>query len=460
MISTIEQTDRYGGITTVQGEATGFFHLEKVNGRHWFIDPLGNGFFPLGISHLFSGDSEPTVKQLYDYDQAAWMRDWFDKYRSLGFNCAPAGATSPCRDKAGFVDLEYAEDLFTENDFPFAAGVWQFPHPAELRFHYERQDVFSNYYEDLIEERAAYACGRHRDNPCLLGYYYGFGGFINAQWWVNRIFASHPHSAGRGALSDVLIEKYQGDSDAFNAVYGTNCRSLEELKSKVSIAYDDTFNSMNEAVFAEAEPSKKEDFKRLIEAIALRTYRVAEAAVRRHDRNHVILGMYTKATSFDHDLWSKVTRHADVSSPQHVNPKLDFFRLYEVTGKPIWVSDQTFGHGCNHRSSKPGPTEGEMAELYRLIVRRVLGDPRVCGVSICRTLYDLVTGPMVNKHHAFEGIYDEEGMPRDRLIATIKQENQQLYERALTPLPDVALRDMQERFVELHQQTRRRARQK
>ena len=135
-------TDSYGGIEQVKGDATGYFHPQRVNGREWFIDPEGNGFFPLGISHIYSSDNETTVKDHYDYDQKAWVKDWFEKYRELGYNCAPAGGTSPCRDKQGFVDLEFVEQYFVDHKFPFVTGVWQFPHPAELRFDQERQDIF------------------------------------------------------------------------------------------------------------------------------------------------------------------------------------------------------------------------------------------------------------------------------------------------------------------------------
>ena len=39
------ELDQYGGWTGIQGEKTGFFHLEEINGRNWFITPDGNVFF-------------------------------------------------------------------------------------------------------------------------------------------------------------------------------------------------------------------------------------------------------------------------------------------------------------------------------------------------------------------------------------------------------------------------------
>jgi hypothetical protein len=55
----ISEYDEYGGITNAgfKGEATGFFHTEKLQGRTYIIDPLGNPYFALGINTVCLGDS-------------------------------------------------------------------------------------------------------------------------------------------------------------------------------------------------------------------------------------------------------------------------------------------------------------------------------------------------------------------------------------------------------------------
>ena len=42
-----QELDKYGGTTAIKGKATGFFHIEKIDGRNWFITPDGNAFLPL-----------------------------------------------------------------------------------------------------------------------------------------------------------------------------------------------------------------------------------------------------------------------------------------------------------------------------------------------------------------------------------------------------------------------------
>lgn len=303
---TTSQTDKFGGIKTIKGEATGFFHLEKTGDREWFMDPEGCGFFPVGISHSFSSDSEVTVKEHYNYDQKKWMDDWIERYLELGFNSAPAGGASPCRDKRGYVDLEYAEEKFIEKGLPFTTGIWQFPHPVELRFQYERQDIFSNYYSDLVGKRAETACGRHKDNPLLFGYCYGFGGFIDMSSWINSIASSHANSAGRTAIADILIERHKDDLSRFNSLYGTNCASLEDLKTTETIRFGPEFNKQNPATYDKTDPVKRGDFEAISDAFAVQAYRVGHAAIRQHDRRHVIIGMYVKAANFAPELWKKV----------------------------------------------------------------------------------------------------------------------------------------------------------
>ena len=56
----ISEFDIYGGISNAgfKGEATGFFHTEKIDSRVYVIDPLGNPFFAQGINTVVLGDTQ------------------------------------------------------------------------------------------------------------------------------------------------------------------------------------------------------------------------------------------------------------------------------------------------------------------------------------------------------------------------------------------------------------------
>jgi hypothetical protein len=49
---TSQELDQYGGWKKVKHKRTGFFRLEKIDDRWWFIDPEGHPFLSLGINHI------------------------------------------------------------------------------------------------------------------------------------------------------------------------------------------------------------------------------------------------------------------------------------------------------------------------------------------------------------------------------------------------------------------------
>ncbi|MCP5119618.1 MAG: hypothetical protein GY953_53140, partial [bacterium] len=186
--------DAYGGWKGLHGTKTGFFHLEEIGGRHWFVTPEGNVFFPVALSHLLSGDSKEACEQVYDGDREAWVRDSLTKATAMGFNCALGGATSPERNLNRFVDVGEAERVFREAHFPFAAGVFLVKHPWEFEAGETLPDVFDPAFEREIEARAEAVCPAVRDDPLVIGYYYGFGAFNRSQHWVNLHLGRPPGS--------------------------------------------------------------------------------------------------------------------------------------------------------------------------------------------------------------------------------------------------------------------------
>jgi hypothetical protein len=48
--TTLTNRDSYGGFLNTQAKATGFFHVKKIHGRWWFVDPSGHLFFSSGMN--------------------------------------------------------------------------------------------------------------------------------------------------------------------------------------------------------------------------------------------------------------------------------------------------------------------------------------------------------------------------------------------------------------------------
>ncbi len=85
--------DEYGGITNlgVEGSATGYYHIERIDGKVYIIDPIGNPFFSNGVNALTHGDSanqrDYTIEQ-YGTEQEFYAAIATDLLGNFGINTA------------------------------------------------------------------------------------------------------------------------------------------------------------------------------------------------------------------------------------------------------------------------------------------------------------------------------------------------------------------------------------
>ena len=155
--------DRYGGWTKISTEATGFFRIEKLENRWWFITPEGNVFMSTGMNHVdYKEDYSPefirfVVGHLKDwgFNTIGWSQDT----KRLDFR---EGDEPPTR---GWGPEEYKHcDMPYTHIIRFVDIEWyskeQFP------------DVFSPEWEEKCDHLAAKDCSLLKDDPKLIGYFY------------------------------------------------------------------------------------------------------------------------------------------------------------------------------------------------------------------------------------------------------------------------------------------------
>jgi len=86
--------DEFGGDASghLQGKATGFFHTEKIDGRWWLVDPLGNLFISKGMNSVKLGRTSNTKKALKQKfeNESGWAKGTTSLLREYGFNCIGA----------------------------------------------------------------------------------------------------------------------------------------------------------------------------------------------------------------------------------------------------------------------------------------------------------------------------------------------------------------------------------
>lgn len=429
------QLDKYGGTTAIKGEATGFFHIEEIDGRQWFITPDGNAFFAVALSHTFSGESDLACKNVYGGDSDKWLKGSFENARAMGFNCALGSATSPERNLNGFVNVPKAEKLFREANFPFAVGVILLKHPWEFVDGETLPDIFHPDYEQLIKERAALVCEQYKDDPLCMGYYYGFGAFNKSDEWVNHHFSLPKGSPGREVLSDLLIKRYSNDVSKFNTVYSTSLKDMAELKSTFELTYEKEYERRNYPRIGKSlNKDKLADFEAIVSHMCVSLYKLGHESIHRHDKNHLILGSFIKEWALSVDSWKKAAPYVDMIAPQHVNEYIDVSKIADATNLPIIFSDEYFGF---HYPGKTGSLHAGLVshdargEVYRANLMRHFKDPRVMGVTYCACMYDQGGNTLAKNNQ--NGLYSLTGEPRQKLIDVVTKLNREVYQHATKP---------------------------
>ncbi len=434
----ISKLDKYGGTKAITGNATGFFHIEKIDGRHWFITPDGSAFFAVALSHLFSGESDLACQNVYGGDADAWMKDSFAKAREMGFNCALGSATSPERNLNGFVDVRKAEAMFRNANFPFAVGVILLKHPWEFVDGETLPDIFHPDYEQLILSRAGQICPHYKEDPLCMGYYYGFGAFNKADQWVNHHLALPSGSPGREVLADLLIRRYEGDVVKFNEVYGCSLNDISEIKSTFNVTYEKEYERRNyPRIRASLNQQKLTDFEAIVSHMCVTLYRIGHDAIRRWDQNHLILGSFIKEWALSLDSWKKAAPYVDMIAPQHVNEFISVNDIAEATGLPIIFSDEYFGFHYPDYKTRTGNVHAGLishdarGEVYAANLMRHFKDPAVIGVTYCACMFD--QGGNTLAKNSQNGFYSLTGKPRQKLIDVVTQTNRAVYDHTPDP---------------------------
>ena len=164
----VSEYDVYGGIANAgfKGEATGFFHMEVINGRHYIIDPIGNPFFAVGVDDVimyskdWSLDRFGTEEAYYEYVSGA--------LQDMGIYTAHV---SPEKNLLAVEDgLNVVIDLSAVKDYMFSLGRSQvfegrYPHNNTI-------NVFDPDFVYMTNKniRAEIVKNGYADNPRVLGY--------------------------------------------------------------------------------------------------------------------------------------------------------------------------------------------------------------------------------------------------------------------------------------------------
>lgn len=387
---------RYGGYLNTQAKATGFFRVEQVDGRWWFVDPDGHLFFSTSATGIRDRGGEARIKGREDYFAALPPVDAKNgRGAQTGFYGWNLARRHGPQARTNWMDLTLRRfDSWGLNTI----GNWSDPrlwdsHRKAYQVNLEgwgmrtgylgMPDVYSEEFPKIVDRDAAAQCAPRKNDPWLLGYF----------------IANEPPWPGRESLVMSIIL----DSPP----------SAIQREARAFLATGDTPARRREFVYRA--------FDKYLELIM--------AAIRRHDPNHLILGLRFGGSLPPPEML-RASKVFDVYSMNvyatEVNRKT-MEDIYRVTGRPILVGE--FHFGVPGRGLAAGLVQvrdqAERGVAYRYYVERAAAFPAFIGSSWFQWIDQPCTGRMDGENYNI-GLVDVTDRPYPELIEAMRATHRRL----------------------------------
>ncbi len=408
--------DEYGGWKGLKGQKTGYFHVEKIGGRWWFITPAGHAYFVLGVAMHSS---------TYGMTREQWEPQQVQRLRSWGFNCADEKlrASTPEQRMPYTISCSMARLSRTAFPVPITPGLppWSiFP------------DVFDPAWPQQCADHAKHILGASVDDPMLVGFY--LDNEINLAGWYECITGTSPDSAVRKAFVGVARQYYADKPDQLSA----------DWKSQGVTKIDDLIN-VKEA--PPSVPGLKAAWNR---AVAERYFGTSVAACRKVVPRHLCLGIRMfNAAPPPAEILAVMGKYCDVISLNLYSPYPDRMLaqaftivplLYTALQKPFMTSEFSYRGGDTANPNTMGapptvPTQTDRGIGYLSYVASMASMPFYIGtVWFCYGDQE----PKINWKGYGEdcnyGLIDRSNHPYAVLTEIMRQTNASIYELAADPV--------------------------
>jgi hypothetical protein len=377
---------KYGGYLNTKAKATGFFRVEQVDGRWWFVDPDGHLFFSTSSTGIRNAGGDARFKGREGYFAELPRGSFYTSNVALRHGAEP---------EAKWIDMALRR---MESWGLNTVGNWSDTRLGEARKkayvvtlrgwgmdtgYMGMPDVFSAGFPIIVDQAAAEQCAPHKNDPFVLGYF----------------VANEPPWPGRESLVvDIILERppsaIQREAKAFLA----NGDTPERRKQFIYRAFDKYLDVIN-------------------------------AAIRRHDPNHLNLGLRFGSGVPPLEML-RASKAFDVYSMNvystSINPK-SLEEIYSVTGRPIIVGEFHFGvpgHGLAAGLVQVRD-QAERGAAYRYYVEQAAAFPAFIGSSWFQWVDQPSTGRMDGENYNI-GLVDVTDRPYRELIEAMKMTHRRL----------------------------------
>ncbi len=400
---------KYGGYLNTKAGATGFFRVEQIDEKWWFVDPDGHLFFSTGIDCIGPASGTRTQgredifasKPPADLTSAGWPdrrffqasfytwnllrrfgTDWQQKWIDLtlrrmdawGFNTIAnwSDSTLWAAQRKPYV-------IMLGRGWGLETGWMGLP------------DVYSPKWAKLVDEAAAKQCAPHKDDPWLLGYF----------------IANEPPWPGKETqLVDMILEGSVTPEGVL--------RTAIQRELKVFLSQNDTPERRRAFIYGA--------FEKMLDVI--------NASVRKHDPNHLNLGIRFGGRPADEVI--RMARVFDVYSQNIYSYAPDvnsLEKIYKLTARPILIGE--FHIGTPGRGLAAGLVQAanqqERGVAYRYYVENAAAHPALVGTHWFQWLDQPSTGRMDGENYNI-GFVDVTDRSYPELVEAAKAAHKRLYE--------------------------------
>ena len=415
----------------------GYFTVERHGDRWWFVDPDGNEFFSAGVCkvdphgfycpELGYSPYYENIMEKYGSEEA-WAQVTLDRLREWNFNTL--GAWSD-------VDLLGSEMPYTIV-LNLAGANWQYG---------TIPDYFSDDFYENVEEKIEQLVVPRVNDENLIGYFLD----NELRWGLDwrgfkdlfAVYFSFPYNApGKIELVNFLRERYHNDVNAFNQAWEMNIFSFDDL------LYMDWVPPLP------INDAQKEDRADFAGYVANQYFSYCYNAIREVDQNHLILGCRFVSWSVPREVLEAIIPYTDVVSVNHyfvwplwewmiyqledmmgwVSPEDMFVNFYEITGKPILITEfsmRAFDSGLPNTKPPPlffmtGFTQKNRADFFEYFATSSLETNYIVGYHWFCYMDEPPLGRFDGEDSNF-GLVSNEDIPWYTLVNRMKQINPQTF---------------------------------
>lgn len=417
--------DGYGGDTrSPVRTATGFFRVEKVNGKWWFIDPEGHLFWSLGVNgaanssgthvkgreNLFPSSARTRVN-LNHYEENVKL-----KHPGAHWRKEHAGATLARLTSWGFntVGAWSMDELYAARRIPYTLIA----HVGYQRIGDNRKiaDPYSDEFKNDLERNLAELAVLHADSPWLIGIF-----IDNELEWKNgtllaeEVLNSAHHTPARRALVAFIQERYSniaGLNRAWGCAHGS-------------------FNAVRTHEGPDATPAYQQDMRDYLTVFAEAYFSACEAAMEKHFPKHLYLGC--RFHIVNPIITAIAARHCDVLSVNAYRYGVAALEFTNSADKPSIITEFHFGTrdsgvwGVGLAWAADARNQSDLVHAY---LSDALRHPNIIGAHWFQWSGQAVTGRDDGENFGV-GLVSIVDRPEDTLISAFKAVSGALYDYRL-----------------------------